>query len=249
VNLNDLARRSTKFAADNSPLILTSVGVAGTIATAYLAGKASWRACRILEADAYKAATCKDKFLLVWKLYIPAAGVGVLTTTCIIGANRIGTRRAAALATAMTLSERAFMEYRDKVIETIGATKEQKVRDEVAQDRVTKNDSHKQIVISGVNVLCYDMYSDRYFESTMEDIKHAQNKLNHQLVNGAWASASLNDWYSYVGLDSVTYGEEVGWNSSEQVEITFSSVVSGDGRPALAVDFDVAPVRNYFLVH
>src|SRR5690349_5429579 len=96
-----------KFTADNSPTILTALGAVGTLTTAYLAGKASFKAAQIL--DDYDTISiqenrppldAKDKVAVVWKLYIPAASTAIVTVTSIILANRIGTRRAAALAAA-----------------------------------------------------------------------------------------------------------------------------------------------------
>lgn len=250
-----IAKRTEKVITDNSPLILTSLGVVGTITTAYFAGKASFKAALILdEAERVQGeeATTRDKIEMLWKLYIPALGVGAVTVSSIILANRIGTRRAAAMASAFMLSERAFDEYREKVIEHMGKAKEQKVVDEIAQDRTDRVTKGQPIFMpSSGKVWCIDKYTDRKFESTMETLKKAQNDVNYQLLNEGFCS--LNEFYSKAGLNHIPVGEEVGWNSDKLMELTFSSTLAqnddGVEIPFLVMDFWVEPLRNFHRWH
>src|SRR5690349_16488674 len=147
MNLPLIFKRAEKLAIDNSPALLTAIGVAGTLSTAYLVGKASFKAAALIEQEQARLNLFekshplenKEKLQLVWKEYAPAIATGALTISCIIGANRIGSKRAAAMAAAYSLSEKAYAEYRDKVVEKIGEKKEQAARDELAQDRVNAN--------------------------------------------------------------------------------------------------------------
>jgi hypothetical protein len=256
MHFKQILRNTEKFVIDNSPMLLTGFAVAGTITTAVLAGKASYRAHEVIE-DAERrnnrqvkstALTNRDKFELVWKLYIPAAGVGALTIAGIVGANRIGNRRAAAMAAAYKVSERAFEEYQAKVVEKLGEKKETLIRQEVAQDRVDVHQPPEQVIIAEGRQWCYDMMTDRYWESSAEDIKQAQNRFNHRMIN-QMGGASLNEWFDMVGLKGVPWGEEVGWNGTELLEVKFSPVMADNNRTALAVDFNVEPVRGYFRAH
>ena len=254
MTLLEIAKRLEKLTIDNSPAILTAIGVTGTLTTAFLTGKASFKAADILREEEYKVAhgyikdcqlQTKEKFIVVWKLYIPAIGTGVLTVTCIIFANRIGTRRAAGLAAAYTISEKAFVEYREKVIEKFGENKERAVRDEVAQDRINRSlVSDREVVIIGDGeVLCFDAFSGRYFNSTMETLKKAQNDINYTILSDSYAS--LGDFYGRVGLSTTPYSEEVGWTTDLQCELKFSTILSDDQRPCISIDFRKAPVRDY----
>jgi len=258
MNLSRLAKQAEKFIVDNSPLILTAIGVTGTITTALFAGRASFKAAEILakekqEARAVgKSATwdldLRSKVDLTWKLYIPAVGTGVMTVACIVGANRIGTRRAAAMAAAYSLSEKAFSEYKEKVVEKIGDHKEQRLRDDLAQDRVDKNPvSKKEVIITGNgDVLCYDSITGRYFQSNVETLRKAQNDINHVILNDYYAS--LSDFYSLIGLASTPYSNEIGWNSNKLLELKFSTVLAEDGRPCVSMDYEVFPIREYFRI-
>jgi len=190
--------------------------------------------------------TQTQKVNLTWKLYVPTVGTGVLTVACIIGANRIGTRRAAAMAAAYSLSEKAFVEYRDKVIEKIGETKEQKVHDAIAQDRVDANpvSSREVIITGGGDVLCHDSITGRYFESNVETLRKAQNDINYKILASNYAT--LHEFYSLIGLPSTLYSSEVGWNNDNMLELEFTTVLSEEGKPCLSVNYKTYPIRGYY---
>lgn len=246
-------RSAEKLILDNSPVILTSLGVVGTITTAVLSGQASFKAAEIISSERYARSQAgesplldnREKLDLSWKLYLPALGMGVLTVSCVIAANRIGMRRAAALASAYALSEKAFGEYKTKVIEKFGDHKEQKVREAVAQDQVTQNPiSTKEVIISGPgDVLCYDTLSGRYFNSNVETLRKIQNDVNAEIIETMYIA--LQDFYSRVGLPTTEYSYEVGWNTDCMLDLEFSTVLSEDGRPCLAVGYRLWPIRGY----
>ena len=257
-------KRAEKLVADNSPVILTSIGVVGTVGTAILTGKAAFKARQIIEIEQtnidmeqdrlhphepYDQMGFKEKALLTWKFYIPAVAVGTTTVTAIVFANRIGTRRAAAIASAYALSEKAFEEYRSKVVEKIGETKEAKVREEIAQDRVNANPlGDREVVIVGDgNVLCYDPYSSRYFQSSLQDIKRVENEVNYKIINESYAS--LADFYSRLGLKPTQDSHEVGWTTDHPLEILYSAVLSDDERPCISIEFRVRPTRDFWRFH
>lgn len=251
--ISSFLKRASKLTIDNSPVLLTGIGVVGTIATAILSGKASFKAAQIIYEerinDSYPEAPSdvafvKEDINIVWKFYILPIGTGALTIASIIASNRIGTRRAVALAAAYSVSERAFVEYREKVVERLGQNKEQKIRDEIAQDRVDKHPSN-QVIITGANkVLCFDSITGRYFESDMESLRKAQNDINQQIINNMYAT--LHEFYTLVGLPPTAYSSEVGWNASALCELTFSATLAEDGRPCIAIDYSPFPIRDYY---
>lgn len=253
MTFSDFFQRAGKLAADNSPAILTAIGVTGVLTTAYLTGKTSFKAARLIdETETFekKALEPKEKVELVWKLYIPAVTTGLVTVVCIIGANRIGTRRAAALATAMTISEKAFTEYKDKVVERLGQKKEQAVRDEIAQERVDRNpvSQTKEIIIAGGgDVLCLDAFTGRYFKSDIETLKKAQNDLNYRIISDMYAS--LTDFYNLIGLAPAGCSEEVGWSSDRLLELSLSTTLADNGQPCIVVDFQTMPSPDYQRFH
>jgi hypothetical protein len=252
MNLVHILKRAEKLAVDNSPAILTAFGIAGVVSTAVLAGKASIKAFMLYEdnltfAEAHQETPpeTKDVIRLVWKLYIPAASSGLLTIAAIVGSNHVSTRRATAMAAVYSISEKAFVEYKDKVVERLGEKKEQSFRDEIAQDRVKNNPVNENTVIitDGGEVLCYDHFTGRYFKSSMEAIKKAQNDINYQILHDGYASVS--DLFDILGLPVTSYSEEVGWNQDRMLDIAFSTVLSEDNRPCISIDFDLSPNRKF----
>lgn len=248
---------------DNSTTILTGLGVAGVVATAYLSGHASFKAGQILEVEQQmleafeehplkeeleeqgmgkKALTKVDKAKLVWYLYIPAVGVGVLTVTSIIVANKISSKKIAALVVASGISDRAFTEYKAKVVEKLGVRQDQKIRDEVAQDRVTNNPPSHEIVFAGTgSVICFDSLTGRYFESSMEDIKKAENRLNYEIIH--YNAASLTFFYEEIGLAPTDYTDSVGWG--DHVELLFSTALTPKNQPCIVINFSKNPLPDY----
>jgi hypothetical protein len=169
MTVRELVLKAEKLARDNSSSILTALGVSGTITTAYLASKASWRASKEIEyrTPPNTTLTPKEQAQAVWKLYIPAGVSASLTIVCIVGAAKINSRRTAAITAAYSLSEKAYSEYKEKVIETLGAKKEQKVRDDIAADRIANNPPQQGVMILGSgDVLCCSEYRERQSHST-----------------------------------------------------------------------------------
>jgi hypothetical protein len=246
-----LAKRFGKVAADNSPAILTGLGVTGTLTAVFLTGKATFKAAQILQvAEGLRGEDqdefdFKQKFEMTWKCFVPAAGTTILAVACMVAANHVGVRRAAALASAYNIAQRGFDEYKDKVIEKFGEKKEQTLRDELAQDRVTKNPpGASTMVITGSGEhLCKDEWSGRYFECEVETIKSAVNDINFKIL--AHDYASLSEFYDLLQLPHTRESDEVGWNTESKLEVAYSYTSDDKGRPCLAIDFRTVPVRGY----
>lgn len=259
MNFSVLARRAAKVAIDHSPTILTSIGVMGSITTAYLAGKASFEASdiiRLKEGLDYRSEEdrrepreiVKDRVQLVWRLYIPTVTMGVATVVCIIGANRVGARRAAGLAAATTIIEKSLEEYKMKVAEKFGVRKEEQLRDEIIQDRVRDSWSDG-VEIHGApgGELCYDKFSDRYFWSTVEGIRAAENNLNKALLHDGYAS--LAELYQILDMPAPAYSESIGWNSDRFLEIQIISALTPSDKPCIAMVFKNEPSPDYGRFH
>jgi xanthosine utilization system XapX-like protein len=259
VTLRSVIKLSQRFIIDNSPTILSGVAVTGTLMTAYLTGRATFRAADVLAVEATRVADFepavrpsfnnKDKAKLVWKCYIPPALVVVGTVGCIVGANHINAKRMAALAAAYKLSEKQIAQYKDKVKEIIGEKQEREVRTAVAQDAVNTNPPGDRIFQAyGGETLCLDKWTGRYFRSDMQTIRSAENDLIKVLFRGTDRAVTLGDFYSNIGLPIPRCAEEVGWNADSGIEFGFDTVMTPDGVPCLVVDFNIEPfpIRSYF---
>lgn len=264
--LSHLVGHISKLVQQHSTAILTGVGVAGTVSTAVLTGRATVKAVdmiekaeddrikRLVEEEGHSEEDLRNyltpmdtwsKMGLVWRVYIPPVGVGLLTIASIILANRVAGKQAAALAAAYAVSERTFQEYREKVIEKIGESKETDIRDNMVQARMQKQPlNSREIIIAGTGeVLCFDILSGRYFQSSVEEIKAAENVVNFEIVN--FMHCSLSKFYDEIGLPATGFSDHMGFNTEHRCQVRFSAQMSSDDRPCLAIDFLVDPVHNY----
>jgi uncharacterized OsmC-like protein len=260
-----------KVAAENSPALLTALGVSGALTTAYLAAKAGFKSKDVLvEAEEakreehftdqtndagesveveFKGLTTQEKVEAVWHLYAPAAASAALTVAAIILAARVADRRNAALAAAYTTVEKSYTEYRAKNVEKIGVKKEKDLRDEIALDQIDKHPFRDStFVVTGKgNTRCFDAYSGRYFTSDAESIRQAVNNINALIINDGYAS--LSDFWEELDIPSTTDSGEMGWNTDKLIEISqpFPARVSPeDGEPCLVLVFNVLPRPRYY---
>ena len=246
MTFTDLIKSVHPFVARNSPSLLSGVAIVGTVTTAVLAVRATPDALKTLELDLQAKQEPLTKVEVVratWKFYIPATLTGVTTIACIVEANTISLKRNAILAGAYALSEAAAAEYKAKVLETIGAKKEQVVREKVAEDRLAQDkdaQTRETIVISGEgDELCYDLSSDRYFTGSIEGLRRIENQLNKRLL--AYDVVTVNELYSMLGLGHTSVGDDMGWVSDNLIEFIFSSIIAPNGKPALVLDYRVDP--------
>ena len=245
-SINQVKKSVNKY----SPEILTGFGIAGMCTTIILAVKATPKAVRLLEDKKYELE--KDKLTAVetvktsWKCYAPAAITGAASVACIIGASSVNAKRNTALATAYELSKTAFAEYREKVVETIGEKKEEKVRDEIAKDKLKKKPaSGSEIIVTGKGEsLCYDTVSGRTFKCDIEKLKKTEIELNRQIIGGD-EYVSLNEFYHEIGLPGIGIGDDIGWNTDSLIELKFSAQLDDNDTPCLVLDYYVEPRYDF----
>ena len=238
----------------HSPEILTGLGIAGMITTTVLAVKATPKALELiedkkdeLEIHPTGKLTTIETVKVTWKCYIPATVTGLASMACLIGASSVNAKRNAALMTAYNLSATALSEYKEKVLETVGEKKEQIIRNKIAEDQINKEPVNQSaIIVSGNgNTRCFDMITKRRFISDIESIKRIINELNRRMVNGE-DYISLNEFYSELGLDEVSIGDELGWNVTRGlIEANFSAQLDSDGVPCIVIDYVVEPRRGF----
>ena len=232
--------------SDKSPEILIGFGLAGMLTSTVLAVKATPKALDILAEQEDRELSKVDKVKLTWKCYAPAAIGYCASAACIIGANSVNTKRNAVLAGAYKLSESALLEYRDKVKEVIGEEREKDIHAKIAEDRRCKEPENQgNVILTGKgDVLCYDMYSGRYFKSEMDEINAILNELNYKLMQDNLLA--LNDFYDALGLQPIATGYDHGWNVDDGlIKIYFTSTLADNGVPCLALHFDNLPRYGY----
>lgn len=247
---------------DNSPAILAGVAVSGVVATTVLAVRVTPRAVDAIyeermnkikngyvntEGGSPDYITKLEILKVTWKFYIPAAAVGAATITAIILSNRVSARRAALMAAGYSLLNENFVEYREKIVETLGKAKEQKARDEIQQDHVSNNPPPADLIPRESDEVLFRNDADgRYFYSTVQKVRKAQNDVNEQCINGE--AVSQNEFCQMLGLEPTRFGEEFGWNSDTLLDLNFTTTLSDKDQPCISLEYRSLPIRGYYLV-
>lgn len=250
MNISAILRSTETLLTHNSPHILTAIGASGVVVTGILAAKGAYKAgyndyLTYDQSPTFAPSSAAELVEDHWRKFIPAAVAGTITVTAIIAANRVGTRRTAAIATAYAISERAYSEYREKVAEKLTAPKYQQIDDEIAAERLERaDDERNRLVVMGGEQLCYDLFSDRYFKSTMEDLKHAQNAFFHEVLNDGYAS--LTNYYQRIGLGGTEFSDQLGWEANgKEFDIEYGAHLSLDSKPCITIRFTARPTAGY----
>lgn len=237
----------------HSPEILTGMGIAGMISTTVLAVRATPKALKDIEE--YKETVLSenekikpiDAVKVTWKHYIPAAITGTVSIACLIGANSVNAKRNAALATAYTLSEKALYDYREKVVETIGEKKEKDIQDKVAEKKIKNNPpKSSEILFTGYgDTMCFDPMSGRYFMSSVEKLKEAENQINKRMLHDITGYASLNEFYDELDLPHTDVGDILGWNTFNLIDLDISPILDDKQRPCISLVYLARPNYEY----
>lgn len=271
MHISNLTAGLGRLVSDNASALLTAGGVAGVIGTAILSARAGGQAkeARILQEldwekedtrvrvaqDGVGGAaplTTLDKVKVTCPYFILPAVCGSAAIAAIILSNRVSARQAAALAAAYGLSQSQLEEYKAKVLETVGVSKEKKIREGIAQDQISENPPKGQVLVLGAGkVLCYDSLSGRYFQSTVDTIRKAENSVNSQLFH--YQICSLSHFYEEVGLDRTELSDGLGWNmvtaDHGQLEVILTAVKTEDEEPCLSLGYNILPKHGYEQLH
>lgn len=241
---------------ENAPEILTALGMAGVGVTAYQATKAAIASVDVVEVekavyretggtsfgpvpdDQMEVLTTLQTVKLCWPLYVPTIITGAGTMACIFFAYKGNTKRTVAAVTAYSLSERAFAEYREQVVQQMGENRDRKVLDAVAQEKVNANPPPSSgIVILGKDESLFcELHTMRYFKSNIDDIRKAVNDVNHWINMNR--HVRLDDFYQLIGLQSTDTSDKLGWEEDELMALIFSTAMTEDERPCITFRYN-----------
>lgn len=245
------AGRQILVAQKHSPTLLFAVGVVGVVATVVLASRATLKmeeligeaeenkekieAAKELASDKYSEEDAKQDGIVVRtqtalkiaKLYAPAIAVGVVSIGCFTGSHVILNRRNVALTAAYGAVDKAFREYRGRVVDELGKEKDREFRfgvvereiavdtdDGVAVKTVKGDDPEFAKKNNGRSMyaVCFDEgnrnwrptwgHNQMFLRSQQQ---YAQDRLNSK----GWLS--LNDVYDSLGFEKTRAGQVVGW--------------------------------------
>lgn len=216
---------STRF-RQLSPKILTALGIIGTVSTAVMAVRATPKALRLIKVKKDELETdkltCAELIQTTWQCYTPSALIGVGTIACIVGIGVMDGRNQAALSSAYAMLNESYKQYRQAAKKVYGEDADRKIHAEIAKDaQVASYDWGYQVYNMDMDqkseqLLFYDLASRKYFTTTMAAVLNAQYHVNRNL--SLRGDCSLNEYLSFLGVDGVDKGDEIGWDITYMVE-------------------------------
>ena len=254
MKLPTIVKTAVKFVRRNDTFIMTiiavSAGVGSTLSAIGATIKATNKVKEYKEINGIEDSEplpLKDVAKISWHLYIPTIFLGASSVACIIGSHKLNDRRQAALASMYSITETAFKEYKEKVVETLGEKKAQVINEETQKELAKKHKYDERTVVFSDfgETLFLDSYSGRYFKSDIEKIRKTQNALNHKILTTFGNNATVNELYSALGLDTIPVGDELGWNSDKLIDLEFTAAIQEEtGRPYIIMSHGNFPY-NY----
>lgn len=210
----------------SSPIILTCLSIIGVIETTVMAVRATPKALRLIKAKKDELETDKltpvELVQTIWQCYIPSFLLGTGTIACIIGIGIMDRRNQAALTSAYAMLNESYKQYRQSAKRVYGEDADSKIHAEMAKDAyVHTSDWSYQVYNMDMDpdserLLFYDLASKKYFNTTMAAVLNAQYHVNRNLSLRGYSS--LNEYLSFLGLDGVENGDEIGWDIPYMVE-------------------------------
>lgn len=199
-------------------------------------------------------------------LYAPAVVIGTISIAAIAGGHGILLKRNAALAGALTVTEKAFDNYRKAVAAEIGEDREKEIRYGKTVERIddTKKGEVKEVVTFDPNkrspyARFFDEYSknwDRNADYNRMFILAQQEYATQRLKRQGYLL--LNDVYEALGFEPTSAGAVVGWalgHGDDYVDFGLNdwagspereAFLNGDERSVL-LDFNVAGVVYHMI--
>ena len=253
-----LFKTAQKVVSDNSPKILTGVGIGCMIGGAIMAVKATPKAMELIEEEKENRKqnpndevelTKVETVKAAWKPYVPATLSILVGAGCIVGANTVNARRQAVLYSALKLSETTLAELKDKTAEVVSPEKVKEIKQKIAEDKVEKiaeNTSNRQnvIVTNDGDSWFIDPFTNTPFRSSINKLDAAANKLNREMRDDMYVS--LSQFYDEIGLEHTATSDYIGWRIDKSyIDIEYSDAVIKDGKAYIVMDFLVRPEYDF----
>jgi len=155
------------------------------------------------------------------RLYGPSVVLGVGSVACLTQSHRIMTQRNVALTASYAALDKAFKQYRGRVVNELGEDREREIFRAVETEKV-KGEDGKKVEVKKSNgggsgyARLFDEHNinwDTNPDYRVGFLRLSQNQLNDQL--NAKGVLFLNEVYDQLGLERTEAGQHVGWVSSK----------------------------------
>lgn len=162
----------------------------------------------------FEPLTTKEKLLIRAKCYWLVALLAVFSGGCMVASVKFSNKQIQALAVLASATEATLGRTEGAVAELLGESKLEKVKALANEKEVANNPAPPEDLIEhsdlGGNTLMFDEMSGRYFYGDISAIEAAINRVNAALLRDI-GYVSINEFYSELGLNGVSWGEYLGW--------------------------------------
>lgn len=201
-----LTKTCVKFLRKHGGTILAVAASVGVGLTAYETHEAAVKATTLVVMNKAEPMSKREVVQECWKFYIPAAVLGGGTIACILGSNALNKKQIASLTAAYMALGKSYQQYRRQVAERIGSEAEADILEKSKVEEPAEEDK---------KLLCYEPFSNRYFHATEAELYDAFYQMNRDFsLNG---EVSINNLYSYLGLDYLPEKDDMGWCSDYMI--------------------------------
>ncbi len=227
---------------------LTCISAVGVVMTAISAANDTPRAMKLLEIEEDekgRGLTTEERVKTAAPAYIPTAAIAASTILCIFGSNVLNKRQQATLASAYALLDRYHRSYRNELIKRHGKKADEEIQRAIARSSC----NYHKIGIDAPDVLTtfYDEISGESITCYERELMDAEYHLNRNFVLRGYAS--LNEFYSFLGLPQTDYGAEVGWTITDGygfIDFEHHLISRDDGGPDIySINMVIQPDPDY----
>lgn len=266
MNLRDelirVNQNAMKLVDKRTPELLIGAGIVCWITTTIAAVKVTPKAAKLIEEKKKELNTdklnVKEKVKTVGKLYLFPVTTGVLGSALLVASVNTSNKRYIALSTSYELAKETARTYREKVIETLGEKKEEKIRNSIAQDNVDNEPPTKEktvIIANNKQTLFKESLTGQYFYSDVQTVKHKALEFANRQLNSPENYVGVHEWLDELGEGQIDVPErlnDLGWSISDQqkvVTIELEAVVAHkfNDEPCLVIGYNPLPVSDYYI--
>lgn len=220
MNLKPIFKTAWNWSKRNSSKILAAGAIVAEIMGFYFMHKEAPIVHDRLEALPENA-KWTDKVKAAGPVYLPAIGMLMLSSGCMITSVAMGERKAAVMASLYSASEASLRRLEKKISEELEEGKAKKIRGAVAQEMLDEHEMNPmEVELTGKgNTLFLEPWTGKYFRSSLDAVKNDVADYNNFVSSQCWAT--FNDFCDYLGIRNAACGEFVGFNLDHKIIVSY----------------------------
>lgn len=235
----------------NSPIILIVSGCVGIVMTGISVYKQTPKYLAYVEENPESGRS--ERFKRALRTFLPCILTGAGSAACFIGAHRIDVKRQAALASTLAATQGAYLNYKEKVAETLGEKAAEEVQEKIAEEKVKQNPAPAQAETYDYRigeVLFLESETGQHFYATVEQVHQAEKRCFKDC--GSNMFVSINEWFDAIDSPQLIHprdGNDKGWNAEHPIDVTIKHFEERPGVITYVIDYLIPPDSKYSNLH